>query len=708
MRILAILTAGFALGLILALGLGGPWLLIPGVLLSLCLPGTRWKKLRLPALILGGMGLGILWFSLWSLVYLQPLRQISGKPETMTVLITDHGRQVPGGSLYRGKTRLEGRTYGLELLSGEDYEPGDRLRGSFLGEANQPGFRSRGNQALSRGIALRLRPQGEILVREGRGDFSCLASRLRRSILTRIRDIFPPDTAGFAGALLLGDSQGLEPQTAWDLSVSGIRHVVAVSGLHVSILWMLLSIATDRRQWLTFLVGAPVLVGFCAVTGFSPSVVRASLMITVMMAAPLLGRQYDGITGLAFAALVMMIFNPMVIASVSFQLSAASVLGMLVLFKPLKNWLRLRLPNLTGRWAKAYEWICSSWAVSLSALAAVTPLTAWHFGSLTLISPVTNLLTVWAVIWIFWGVLMTVLLSFILWGPACLLADLTALLIRFVLWVAGAMAKIPFGALYTENPLVLIWLLGFYLLAWILLFGRRKHPAIFGWTAAVSLSLVLLVSWILPRQADLRVTVPELPEGQSVILQSRGRTYVVICRDRDPVRTADTLSGLLLGQGIRRVEGLILTDPASSELRGAELLLQRVEAKQVFLPEGVETELGTAWLREPWHDHAGTGTIGIFPAEKQGKTHEKGLCVLFEAEDYDILITGGDRIRSLPENRKIHCLIPDSENMEDLLKAVSPETVILPTMGPETILALRQRGIRPVQTAEQGTFIIRR
>ena len=143
----------------------------------------------------------------------------------------------------------------------------------------------------------------------------------RQKLLERINDIFSDDTSAFSSALLLGDRTGIDYELDTAFKVSGISHVIAVSGLHVSILFGLVYTLTSKRRVLSCAVGIPILILFAAIVGFTPSITRACIMQSLMLIALMLDKEYDPPTALAFAVLTMLVWNPMTVLSVSFQLS---------------------------------------------------------------------------------------------------------------------------------------------------------------------------------------------------------------------------------------------------------------------------------------------------------------------------------------------------------------------------------------------------
>jgi competence protein ComEC len=306
-------------------------------------------------------------------------------------------------------------------------------------------------------------------VTEGEGGLGYFPARLRRTLQNRVGELFPEDSVPFLQALLLGESSGLDYATETALSLSGLRHVAAVSGLHLSILFSVVFFFTRRNRYLSLLVGAPVLLIFSAMVGFTPSILRSALMQLLMLGALALDREYDPPTALGFAALIMIAGNPLTVTAVGFQLSVASVAGILLVAERLRSW--LMDPKRLGRWkfgtlrSKIASWFSVVVSVTLGALLFNTPLTAWYFGSVSLLCVLTNLLCLWAVTLLFCGSLAVLALGTI-WLPLgkCL-GWCLGWVVRYVLTVAGLIAKFPLSSVYTQSPYVVLWL--------VFVYGRR-------------------------------------------------------------------------------------------------------------------------------------------------------------------------------------------------------------------------------------------
>lgn len=121
----------------------------------------------------------------------------------------------------------------------------------------------------------------------GAGGLRDIPARLRRTLGERLEGLFPSDVGGFAQALLLGEKSGLSDAQRNQLSLAGMSHIVAVSGMHLSILFGLVYVLTLRQRVLSALLGIPIAVFFAAVAGFTPSVTRAALMLSLALLARL-------------------------------------------------------------------------------------------------------------------------------------------------------------------------------------------------------------------------------------------------------------------------------------------------------------------------------------------------------------------------------------------------------------------------------------
>lgn len=659
--------------------------------------GRKRVLLRCAALTLLGCSFGLGWYLSYDSIYLKEAAKLDGKEITAAIRTSDYSYDTGYGMGVDGSVKLGGKEYQVRayLDAGEPIEPGTLMTGNFLFRLTTPDGKQDGTYHSGKGIFLLAYQEGELLLsKAGKEALQEWASRLRQDIEEILDGTFSEDVSPFVKALLMGDTRDLSYETDTALKISGIRHVVAVSGLHVSILFALLTAVTFKKRYLMALLGFPLLFLFAAVAGFTPSVTRACIMSALMLLALLVNRAYDRLTALSFAALVMMLGNPLVVTSVSFQLSVASVLGICLFDAPIRKWLASLIPMPTKRSLRktGILWLQSSISVTLSATVLTMPLCAIHFGVISLISVVTNLLALWVISFVFYGLVAVCVLSFFWESGAAALAWVVAWPIRYVLTLSALLAKFPLAAVYTRSIYICFWLVFAYLLLLVFLVSKNKRPGMLFCCAVLGLCLSIFLSWLEPMKDDMRMTMLDVGQGQCILLQSRGKTVLVDCGGNSADRSADIAAETLLAMGIPRLDGLILSHYDEDHAGGAENLLKRIPAEVLVLPPAhtdrvlpaAHTVYADREVRFGWENTV----LTVFPAEYPGTGNEKSLCILFDTENCDILITGdrtgfGERMllryHDIPD---VDVLIAghhgaESSTCTELLEAVKPETVCI-------------------------------
>ncbi len=656
----------FTLGFALAIGLGA-YLLSPALyfyvsggcalLLAVCLLAMlRFSKARIAAMMAFGCAAGFLWFSLFDVSFLSVARNCDGQSLPLTLTAADRTERTSFGGATACYAGLNGKSYTLTLYHDPEtlLSPGDTVSGEFLLRCTLPGCAADADYTRSQGVFLTARAKGELTIFQPEAiPWYLYPARWRIGLMDKITELFPADAAGFACALLLGDTSGIDYAADTAFKLSGIRHVIAVSGLHVSILASLVYLIFGRRKWLTALILLPALLLFAAVAGFSPSITRACIMHTLMVLALLFEREYDPPSALAFAVLAMLAADPWTVTNVGFQLSVGCMVGIYLFSTPIQNWLldARRLGRFRGWMGKAAKWFSVSVSISLGANVLTMALSALYFGTISLVSPITNLLTLWIITFIFYGILLALAAGAVLPPIGMAVAWVVAWGIRFVLNVSKALAAFPLSAVYTASIYIVFWLIFCYLLLAVLLLSRHKHPMLLGACAAFGLCAALLASWLEPLSDDCRMTVLDVGQGQCILLQSEGRNYLVDCGGDSDTAAADKAAALLLSQGIHKLDGLILTHYDADHAGGAALLLQRMRTAVLLLPNSIDEENIAQKLCAETDGQViqidrqvvitfGDAKITLIPSKNAETDNESGLCVLFQRENCDILITG--------------------------------------------------------------------
>ena len=748
MRKLVWIAVGFAAACVCGAYLvSGVWLLVLALCalaVGVCSLFIKNKAGFSARLAFFGAAAAFLWLFVFDVGYLSHARSYDGLTVDASVEVTDYSYETDYGVGADGEIVLSGKTYRIRIYLYEDIElsPGDRIDGALRLRYTAFGGRDAVTHHQGKGIfLLGYFRDGATVVKAKALPARYFPARLRQDIKNMLNQTFPADTLAFARALLLGDSSLLSYKDSTDLSVSGIRHVIAVSGLHVSILFSVIFVLAGYRRILTPIIGIPLLAMFAALAGFTPSVVRACLMQGLMLLSLALDKEYDGPTALAFAVLVMLGVNPLTVTSVSFQLSAGCMVGILSFSEKIHNYFLdpKRLGPAKGKSLKSrlIRWMVGSVSVTLSAMVTTTPLCAWYFGTISLVGILTNLLTLWVITALFCGI-MAACIAGALWLPLGQgIAWLISWLARYVLMVARLLASLPFAAVYTQSTYIVIWLVLCYALLGVFVLIKYKHPVVLACCMAVSLCFAVGLSYLEPKLDNYRMTVLDVGQGQCILLQAKDRNYLVDCGGDSAEQTADLAAQLLLSQGVNRLDGVILTHYDADHAGGVEALLSRIPADMLYLPDVVDA----GNIREPivkaeaypiqWITSEQTivlsdGNITLFAGKESTSDNESGLCVLFQPENCDILITAD---RSTTGERALleQTQLPDLEVLVvghhgsktstglELLNATAPEAAIISVGADnhyghpaiEVLRRLERYGCRILRTDILGNIIIR-
>jgi len=209
------------------------------------------------------------------------------------------------------------------------------------------------------------------------GSLVSASNKIRLLLLDKIEQaVAPPNERAIASALLLGYRDFLTSDMKTRFSVSGATHILAVSGLHVGILYLLLHHllffmeATRQRRTVKTLLILMILAGYAFITGLSPSVSRATLMFSVLATGRIIRRPTSVYNSLAFSAFLLLTINPMLLFSLSFQLSYAAVTA-IVIFQP-RLYRLIELPVVPDR---LWQWL----TLAIAAQIGAAPLVIHYF-----------------------------------------------------------------------------------------------------------------------------------------------------------------------------------------------------------------------------------------------------------------------------------------------------------------------------------------
>lgn len=203
-------------------------------------------------------------------------------------------------------------------------------------------------------------------------------SSIRMAMLRQVEDhISEPASAQIAKALLIGHKKQMDPEISQAYSVTGAMHILAVSGLHVGIIYgfffLFLKPYRLKPRARAFYLSLLILViwSYACITGLSPSVLRAATMFTFVAFAQMQSRSPSIFNPIALSAMILLLFDPFLLYAVGFQLSYLALLGILLI-----------QPLLVRIWLPPYRWLDYCWQIStvgIAAQLATFPVSAYYF-----------------------------------------------------------------------------------------------------------------------------------------------------------------------------------------------------------------------------------------------------------------------------------------------------------------------------------------
>lgn len=723
------------------------------VLFSLASPALHGKGRLKLLLVCLGLAVGFLWTGCYGFLFRDPAHALGdNEVREYTLEVTEYPEETEWGAVLNAKLSLAGTLNPkVSLYVGRDalsLRPGDIVTAHVKLSPSDFRHGEHIDYYQTLGIYLLGSVRGEIVLRERPAQLPIRywPQWTANGVKDSIRQIFQEDVSGFLVALVTGDKSLLPTGLYAAFRRSGIAHIIAVSGLHISFLAAAISLLFKRRSPLSFLCVTLLIFFFAAAAGNSPSALRAAIMTTVILLAPLLGREDDKPTTLSAILVFFLLVRPYAVASVSLQLSFSSVAGIHLITTPLcHRWLD-RIPKWKSVLGKLLRgiltWIATTLAVTLGALLFSIPISALVFHSVSLVGPLTNLLTLWAVSGTFMAGLLCALIGLISPMAAIVPARLTAWPARLVIWVAETISHLPFASLSLGSVYLIGWFLAAYFILLLWLFGRKEtRPLIPLSVIGITLCAALLLN-VLPSHAGaLTVAALDVGQGASTLLYSKGHAVLVDCGGNAGDDPGDIAADYLQSLGTSRLDALILTHYHSDHAGGVPELLSRIKVSMLILPDVTPEEplrqeilllakkygCDVQLLKQDAHVTFGDASLEIYEPLGSGGANEEGLSVLCTAGDFDALITGD--MNDVVERRLVkYKTLPDIELLmvghhgsrtstsEELLLATTPEIAVISsgynTYGhpaPEALERLGAAGCEIYRTDQMGniTFTVK-
>ncbi|MHB8880125.1 MAG: DNA internalization-related competence protein ComEC/Rec2 [Thermodesulfovibrionales bacterium] len=416
-------------------------------------------------------------------------------------------------------------------------------------------------------------------------EFNKSRDRLNRYFLKN----FKPDSAGLTASVTTGDTSYLSERLKEAFGVTGLAHILSISGTHFGLfsvmlygtfLFLLKRLPYNALQRFTLylspsqaaaILSLPFMAFYLGLSGASPPAVRSFIMIGLFLGGLLIGRKGAWLHSVAFAAFILLLFDPELIMNLSFQFSFIAVLSIGFALEGQKTEDPPPQPS-AGRLKRALTFLKNSLLLTLAAMTGTAPLVAYHFHYLSLISPLANLVA--SPLIGFGLVLLSVISSFsfllsghFLFGPlVSAAADLSVAL-------AYGLARIPYADIKIAAFPPVLCILFYAGLLLYLLSGRRK---VFLVVPLLPFAVYLALSVV--NTERLRVTFLDVGQGDSAVVRLPDRKTLVI----DTGMTGRETAAFLKYSGVRQIDALVLTHAHPDHAGGLDHLKEKFSIKEIW------------------------------------------------------------------------------------------------------------------------------
>lgn len=503
---------------------------------------------------------------------------------------TVKGRIVSNPVASGGETRFFVETY--EVRSGDRmWESRERVQVTFGGDVSENTVysgvmvsvsgRVKGGEGsrwlIDRGAATIIKCDDEGLEVTGRADaVSRMVKNTRGWLKRSYGRLYPKRVSGFIEGVTTGRKDDLDPGIASDLRSSGLSHIVAVSGLHVSaVVALLLSAGTalgagKRTRLLAACVAIALLIG---VAGFRPSAMRASLMAGLCFGGMLMGRKSDPISGLCLAGFILIFANTRILFDQGFILSFSATLGIVYAVRMVERQGALKMLLLVCAGAQTGVLpliVARGEAVPVTAIAA-------NVAVLPLVGPL--LATSWC----------ASILSEISLKAGKAVALIPRALTGYIISVSKFLSKVPgsgTGGLTSAVALVL-YLAG---LVWLILRIRERksisRPLIAILCSVLVAAAPIFIAVTVPGQN--RITVMDVGQGDAILIRDRYGSVVLVDGGPEERRVASRLRSW----GVGKIDLMISSHPHADHVTGLAGVMEEFPVG-LLLDSGVPAQTST-------------------------------------------------------------------------------------------------------------------
>lgn len=650
-------------------------------------------------------------------------------------------RLTESAFLYKGKIRhienkeLQGLTNRDALLVSRIELKEDKLYTISARLSPEKGYKNPGSFRDNR---VRLQLLKVIGFEEAGNPLSRWINKKRIGLTEYLRSHFR--NGGFLASIITGDRSGCGEKTKESFRRTGLAHIISISGTHFGLLSTfvfftirslirLLPLFIIRRltiylspSQISALLALPFLILYLLISGGSIPAIRSFIMINLFLFGLLMGRKGYWLNSLLFAAFLILLWNPSSIKDLSFQLSFLAVV-----------FIGLSLHNETESPDKKRSlrpYLKKSLRMSLFVWFGTTPLVAYCFHYISLLSPLVNITITPVVCLILLPVTLFASFVYIFTGYFPLESTI-GFLTDLILGIIDYLSSLSFSAIPVTNfPAALIIILYGFSIAFIVRLSLSSQARI-DWKFLLPFAFACLFIIIYPRIGkDLSITFLDVGQGDCAVLETHERTFII-----DTGKTGKELESYLRFRGKNTVDAIILTHADKDHSGGFQRILKKFQVREIWdnglllYPQGLGIPIRNLVRGVAISSHGIEMLVlhpykGFYSTSEDRDGNEHSLVITVKGRKGNSLLLTGD-IEEEAEYDLLHLgkwLKSDAikishhggrhSTSEDFLNAVSPRIAIIsvgrgnPFGHPhdEVIERLERRGIIIYRTDRDGAI----
>ena len=330
-----------------------------------------------------------------------------------------------------------------------------------------------------------------------------LLERLPYKIKSNFYERMDDSSAAICTALVLGDKSGIDDDMYDNISVSGLSHVLAVSGLHIAVISAVLFFVFRKmkiKPKIALFLVFGLMLFYCFLCDFTASSLRALIMMTILNFSVAFGRKRDTLSTIAFSAIIILIFRPTALMEAGFLMSYGAVLGIALFYGKFLS-VGMKLVNKISPKKHLGKHVAEAVALSLSANLVAFPFIAYFFRRVTILFVLSNILVLPYLMFIYLLLLIISVFSLVVgWSGALVIFKYLLIPFKGYVTIFGSLKFVSIPVAMTPIGIFGLMILFVFLSKYI--FARRMTKVVGGVTVA-SITLVLaLVSMYADRLSE--------------------------------------------------------------------------------------------------------------------------------------------------------------------------------------------------------------